>query len=78
MACPQKYREPQVAFLFVVLSLMSIFMSWIKQQDLAVVICTSRHRVREPNLETCVGNSRKTSIFLSTFKFSFPSGCGIQ
>ena len=34
-----KYREkPQVAFVFAVLLFMSIFLSWMKQQDLAVVI----------------------------------------
>ena len=30
--------KPQVAFLFAVLLFMSIFLSWVKQQDLAVVI----------------------------------------
>ena len=30
--------KPQVAFVFAVLLFMSIFLSWMKQQDLAVVI----------------------------------------
>ena len=30
--------KPQVSFLFAVLLFMSIFLSWIKQQDLAVAI----------------------------------------
>ena len=33
-----KRKVTQIAFLFAVLLFMSIFLSWIKQQDLAVVI----------------------------------------
>ena len=36
--------KPQVAFLFVVLLVMSIFLSWIKQQNLAVVIINKKFR----------------------------------
>ena len=37
--------KPQVAFLFAVLLLMSTFLSWIKQQDLAVVILYKNNKI---------------------------------
>ena len=41
-------RKPQVAFLFAVLLFMSIFLSWIKQQDLSVIILFKKALHSEP------------------------------
>ena len=41
-------KLPQVAFLFAVLLFMSIFLSWIKQQDLAVIILFKKLLHSEP------------------------------
>ena len=41
-------RKPQVAFLSAVLLFMSIFLSWIKQQDLSVIILFKKALHSEP------------------------------
>ena len=41
-------RKPQVAFLFAVLLFVSILLSWIKQQDLAVTILFKKLLHSEP------------------------------
>ena len=41
-------RKPQVAFLLAVLLFTSIFLSWIKQQDLAVIILFKKLLHSEP------------------------------
>ena len=41
-------RKPQVAFLSAVLLFMSIFLSWIKQQDLSVIILFKKVLHSEP------------------------------
>ena len=44
----QNIGKPQVAFLFAVLLFMSIFLSWLKQQDLSVIIFLKKVLHSEP------------------------------
>ena len=63
----RKIGKTEVAFLFAVLSFMSIFLSWIKQQDLAVVILYKKFAIVSP---ACA----KAKNVFSFFNISFP-GC---